>query len=143
MTMPARPLSQRATFRRPFCRNTTEYNVKRCTCVHFLRIPGHVTYAYCARYSSTIKVMAEYESVVLASFVAQCRGLMFYELQVCRATRGDRVFFVRRPDDRHNANSLEVRIACDHRSYMLGHLAAEVAAHLVPLLCDHFLQASG
>ena len=82
-------------------------------------------------------------SVVLASFVAQVRGVMFYEFQMCGAALGDRVVLVRRPDDRHDANCLEVRLAGGHHSYMLGHVAAEVAAHLSPLLCDQSLQASG
>ena len=89
-------------------------------------------------------VMAQsLQSVVLASFVVQVRGVMFYELHTCGAALGDRVILVRRPDDRHDANCVEVRLACSPRSYMLGHVAAEVAAHLSPLLCDSSLQASG
>ena len=50
--------------------------------------------------SSEAWMMAECESVVLASFVAQVRGVMFYGLQVHGARLAERVVLVRRPDTR-------------------------------------------
>ena len=87
--------------------------------------------------------MADSRSVVLASLVAEVRGVMFYELQECGASWGDRVTLVRRPDDHHDVNCVDVRFVCGMRSFLLGHLAAEVAAYLSPLLCDLSLEASG
>ena len=55
--------------------------------------------------------MAECESVVLASFVAQVRGVMFYGLQVYRARLAERVVLVRRPDNPYDNNYLDVRVA--------------------------------
>ena len=66
-----------------------------------------------------------------------------YELGVCGASQGDRVVLVRRPDNRYDVNCMDVRVVCGHLSYMLGHLAAEVAAHVSPLLRDSSLKASG
>ena len=87
--------------------------------------------------------MAQCQSVVLASLFSQVRGVRIYELGVCGASQGDRVVLVRRPDNRYDVNCMDVRVVCGHLSYMLGHLAAEVAAHVSPLLCDSSLKASG
>ena len=89
------------------------------------------------------KSMADSRSVVLASLVTEVRGVMFYEFQECGASWGDRVTLVRRPDDHHDVNCVDVRFVHGMRSFLLCHLAAEVAAHLSPLLCDVSLGASG
>ena len=56
-------------------------------------------------------MMAECESVVLAFFVAQVRGVMFYGLQVHGARLAERVVLVRRPDNPYDNNYLDVRVA--------------------------------
>ena len=55
-------------------------------------------------------MMAECESV-LASFVAQVRGVKFYGLQVHGARLTERVVLVRRPDNPYDNNYLDVRVA--------------------------------
>ena len=55
--------------------------------------------------------MAECGSVILASFVAQVRGVMFYGLQVHGARLAERVVLVRRPDNPYDNNYLDVRVA--------------------------------
>ena len=80
-------------------------------------------------------MMAECESVVLASFVAQVRGVIFYGLQVHGARLAERVVLVRRPDSPYDNNYLDVRVAYCSGS---GHLAAEVAVRLSLLLSDAF-----
>ena len=80
--------------------------------------------------------MAECQSVSLASFVAQVRGVMFYGLQLYGARQGEHVVLVRRPNNPYDSNCLEVRLVRSRISFVLGHLAAEVAVHLSPLLCD-------
>ena len=61
--------------------------------------------------SSETWMMAECESVVLASFVAQVRGGMFYGLQVHRARLAERAVLIRRPDNLCDNNYLDVRVA--------------------------------
>jgi len=60
-------------------------------------------------------MMAECESVLLASLVAQVRGIMFYGLQVHEARLAGRVLLVRRPDHPYD---LDVRVVCS--SYIQG-----------------------
>ena len=81
-------------------------------------------------------------SVVLASLVVQVRGVMFYSYDVSGACWGDAVYLVRRPDDRYDVNCLDVRVMRG-RPYLLGHLAAPVAAHLSPLMRDLSVEVSG
>ena len=50
--------------------------------------------------------------------------------------------FVRRPDNPYDGNCVDVRIVCRGRSLLLGHLAADVAEQLSPLLLGTF-QVSG
>ena len=68
-------------------------------------------------------MMAECESVVLASFVAQVSGVMFYSLQVHGARLAERVVLPDNPYD----NCLDMRVVRSSLSFLLGHLAAEVA----------------
>ena len=51
-------------------------------------------------------MMAQCESVLLASLVAHVRGIMFYCLQVHEARLAGRIVLVRRPDN----NCLDVRV---------------------------------
>ena len=70
-----------------------------------------------------------------ASLVAQVRGVLFYDYVVSGACWGDAVCLVRRPGDRYDANCLDVCVMRG-RPYLLGHLAALVAAYLSPLMRD-------
>ena len=63
------------------------------------------------RVLSVVWKMAECESVVLTSFVTQVRGIMFYGWQVHGARLAERVALVRRPDNPHDNNYLDVRVA--------------------------------
>ena len=81
-------------------------------------------------------------AVVLASLVAQVRGVMFYDYGVSGACWGDNIYLVRRPDDRYDVNCLDVRLMRG-RPYLLGHLAAPVASLLSPLMRDLSLEVSG
>ena len=85
--------------------------------------------------------MASVNRVVLASLVAQVRGIMFYDLSVSAAAMGEQVYLVRRPDNRYDINCLDVRLC--GRPYLLGHLVAPVAALLSPLMRDVSLEVSG
>ena len=53
------------------------------------------------RVSSETWMMAECESVVLASLVAQVRGVTLYGLQVHGARLAEQVMLVRRPDNKY------------------------------------------
>ena len=98
---------------------------------------------FCARYSrvSYTDVRVKEDMAVLASLVAQARGVMFYDLQASGACYGDRVYLVRRPQDRYDMNCLDVMLL--RGRFMLGHLEAGVAASLSPLMRDAFLEMSG
>ena len=76
------------------------------------------------RVSCKAWMMAECESVVLASFVAQ---VMFYGLQVHGARLAKRVVLVRRLESPYDNKCLNVRVVRSSQSFLLGHLAAEVA----------------
>ena len=86
--------------------------------------------------------MASFDSAVLASFVAQVRGIMFYDLAVSGASWGDSVHLVRAPYNRYDSNCLDVRCASG-KPYLLGHLAAPAAALLFPLMRDVSVAVSG
>ena len=75
-------------------------------------------------------------AVVLASLVAQVRGVMFYDYGVSGACWGDNIYLVQRPNDRYDVNFLDVRLIRS-RPYLLGHLAAS------PLMRDLSLEVSG
>ena len=55
---------------------------------------------------------AECESVVLASFVAKVRGVMFYGLQVHGTRLAERVVLVRRPDNPYDNNCVNAYRSC-------------------------------
>lgn len=76
------------------------------------------------------------------SLCCQVCGVAFYSLSVCGARVGDCVEFVRRPDNPYDSNCVDVRIVRRGRSLLLGHLAADVAEQLSPLLLGTF-QVSG
>jgi len=72
----------------------------------------------------------------LASFRTQIRGVMFYSLSECGIARGVLVNFVRRPDSCRDTNCVEARVA--GVGTKLGHVAAEAAEWLSPLLLGPF-----
>ena len=76
---------------------------------------------------------------MLASLVS---GVMFYDLAVSGACYRDHVYLVRRAHDRYDANCLDVRVVRG-RPYLVGHLAAPVAALLSPLMRDVSVDVSG
>ena len=80
----------------------------------------------------------------LASFQTQVRGVKFYSLSECGTTRRVLVKFVRRPDNFRDKNCVEARVAGfgGERCAKLGHVAAEAAEWLSPLLLGPF-QISG
>lgn len=80
--------------------------------------------------------------VVLASFVAQVKGVMFYDLSISGAGWEDSVYLVRAPYNPYDRNCLDVRCARG-RPYMLGHLTAPVAAVLSPLMRDVSVRVVG
>ena len=80
---------------------------------------------------------------VLSSFVFQVKGVMFYSYSVCGASMGDSVRLVRKPYDRRDVNCIDVVLDRAHSSHKIGHVAAEVAVFLSPLLRDAPLEASG
>ena len=87
-------------------------------------------------------VMAAVHSVVLASFVAHVKGVMFYDHCVSGAVWGDSVHLVRAPGSLYDSNCIDVMcVRCTH--YKLGHLAAPVASFLSPLMRDSPVTVSG
>ena len=77
--------------------------------------------------------MALEVNVSLACFNAQCRGIKFYDLAEVGVEIGSRVLFRRNPHHLKDKNCVEVRLA-GRSGMMLGHMAAEVAKTLSPLL---------
>ena len=78
--------------------------------------------------------------MVLASFVAQVRGVKFYGFERAGARRGQRVVLQRQP---HNAydNCVEVRLLPGRQ--LLGHLEAALATLLSPLMRDVSVDVAG
>ena len=71
----------------------------------------------------------------LAFFVTQCRGIKFYDLDGGSSVKfGSKVRFVRRPYHPKDSNCVEVLVG----GKKLGHLAAEAAEWLSPLLLGPF-----
>ena len=54
--------------------------------------------------------MAESESVVLASFAAQVRGVIIYGLQAHGAMLAEWIVLVRKPDNPYDCKCLDVRV---------------------------------
>ena len=54
--------------------------------------------------------MALFDGVVLGSFVAQVRGIRFYDFGVSGTCRGESVVVGRRPDNVHVVNCLDVAL---------------------------------
>jgi hypothetical protein len=77
--------------------------------------------------------MALEMEVSLARFNTQCRGVKFYDLAEVGVEVGNRVLFRRNPYHVKDKNCVEVRLAAKS-GMMLGHMAAEVAKTLSPLL---------
>ena len=85
--------------------------------------------------------MAASSPALLASLVAQVKGIMFYDYAVCGACRGERVYVIRRPENRYDCNCLDVRLSRGRS--LLGHLEAPVAARLSPVMRDARAVVSG
>ena len=54
--------------------------------------------------------MALFDGVVLGNFVAQVRGIRFYDFGVSGACQGESVVVGRRPDNVHDVNCLDVTL---------------------------------
>ena len=78
--------------------------------------------------SPRVSVMASFDSAVLASFVAQVRGIMFYDLAVSGAGWGDSVHLVRAPYNRYDSNCLDVRCASGIKALPVGSQGAGALA---------------
>ena len=75
----------------------------------------------------------------LAFFTAQCRGVKFYNLKEEGVKFGSEVEFLRRPYHPKDKNCVEVRVKLGAgRFEQLGHLAAEAAEWLSPMLLGPF-----
>ena len=64
--------------------------------------------------------MASFDGVMLGSFVAQVRGIIFDDFGVLVASRGESIVVDRRSNNAYDANELDVRLA--RWRYLLGHL---------------------
>ena len=81
------------------------------------------------------------EFMLLASFVAEVKGMMFYYLRRSRASRGEHMMLRRQPSNAFDAKCVEVRILrCEH---LVGHLEAAVAARVSPLMCGSHVERVG
>ena len=85
--------------------------------------------------------MASFDGVVLGSFVAQVRGIRFYDFGVSGACRGESAVIGRRPDNVHDLNCLDVTLV--RGGYLLGHLEASMAARPSPMMQDLHVVMSG
>ena len=81
--------------------------------------------------------------VVLASFVAQVRGVLLNDCPLGGLHVGCSVKLVRRPDSRYDVNCIAVMVERYRSFYLLGHLEASVAAILSPVLLRGALSATG
>ena len=55
--------------------------------------------------------MALFNKVMLGNLVAQVRGIIFDNIGVLAASRGESIVVDQRPDNAYNANELDVRLA--------------------------------
>ena len=85
--------------------------------------------------------MVSFDGVELGSFVAQVRGIRFYDFGVSGACQGESVVVGRRPDNVHDINCLDVTLV--RGGYLLGHLEALMAARLSPMMRDLNVAVSG
>ena len=74
----------------------------------------------------------------LVYFTTQCRGVKFYHFRDGGVDFGDKLAFVRKPHHFKDPNCVEVRVVSRGRSLQLGHVAAEAAEWLSPLLIGPF-----
>ena len=70
----------------------------------------------------------------LAFFSCECRGVKFYGLSNADELFGSQVTFKRNPDHFKDPNCVEVMVA----KCKLGHIAAEAAEWLSPMLLGQF-----
>ena len=80
-------------------------------------------------------------SLVLATLVAQVKGVQFYDLRDSGAGRGELVVLQRQPNNLFNANCLDVRLV--HGRLLLGHIEAPVVARLSSLMRDVAVEVTG
>ena len=75
----------------------------------------------------------------LAFFSCECRGVKFYGSSDAGELFGSRVTFIRNPDHPMDPNCVEVMvIKQEGNHYKLGHIAAEAAEWLSPMLLGPF-----
>ena len=78
----------------------------------------------------------------LVFFTTQCQGVKFYSFSDGGVEFGDDVIFMRKPNHFKDPNCVEVRVIRDFNgrrtSVKLGHVAAEAAEWLSPLLLGPF-----
>ena len=67
-------------------------------------------------------------------FVAQVKGVKFYDIRRSGASRGERVVLRRNPNNAYDVNCVEVRFV--RGLLLVGHLEAPVARHLSSLMRD-------
>ena len=79
--------------------------------------------------------------MVLASFVAQVRGVKFYSFERAGSRREQRVVLQRQPHNAYYDNCMEVRLLPGRQ--LLGHLEAALATHLSPLMRDVSVDVAG
>ena len=79
---------------------------------------------------SSRDLVAVMASLVLATAVAQVKGVRFYDLRDSGACRGELVVLQRQPNNPFDVNCLDVRLVCGR--LLLGHIEAPVATRLSP-----------
>ena len=80
------------------------------------------------------------EAIALAFFVTECRGVKFYDFKDDKLGFGTGLLFVQRPYHPKDANCVEVMVVKRYRQhYKLGHVKAEAAKWLSPLLTGLFI----
>ena len=77
----------------------------------FCAVVMTMTMSMCFYRKSRVGVMASLHSVVLASFIAQVKSVMFYDFFVSGAGWGDSVYLVHAPYNPYDCNCLDVRCA--------------------------------
>ena len=80
-------------------------------------------------------------SLVLATLVAQVKGVRFYDLRDSGACRRELVVLQRQPNNLLNANCLDVRLVFGR--LVLGHVEAPVVVRLSPLMRDVAEEVTG
>ena len=75
--------------------------------------------------------------VLLGSFVAQSRGILFYDLPSSGARVGDNVVFVRESGNLYDPSCVQVHLLQGNCVYIFGRLKARVVStQLLHDICD-------